>query len=159
LARPRQLRRSVLTRSPGRLGINDGATTAQSWPSPVRWRWIARTGLVAEAQPPALARQRLDQLAHRLRAVGNLAEIARLPAVAALGHRNRDRLFVNVRTNVCGKLLHDPSHMHEASHRTIRRNPRHLHTVRRVTPSSIGHGVLVQKVKSALYSGLTASER
>jgi hypothetical protein len=31
--------------------------------------------------------------------------------------------------------------MHEARHRPIRRNPRYLHTVRRVAPSSGGHVV------------------
>jgi hypothetical protein len=35
--------------------------------------------------------------------------------------------------------------MHEERRRTIRRNPRHLHTVRRVTPDLIGHGVLDQE--------------
>jgi hypothetical protein len=32
-------RRLVFTRSPGRLGISDGATTLQSWPSPLSSRW------------------------------------------------------------------------------------------------------------------------
>jgi len=35
----------------------------------------------------------------------------------------------------------DPSPMHEARHRPIRRNPRYLHTVRRVAPPSGGHVV------------------
>src|SRR5215469_2282681 len=33
----------------------------------------------------------------------------------------------------------DPSPIHEARHRPIRCNPRYLHTVRRVDPSSGGH--------------------
>ena len=33
-------RRSVLTRSPERLGIDDGATTSQSMPCALRWRQI-----------------------------------------------------------------------------------------------------------------------
>src|ERR1700744_2501667 len=32
-------RRLVLTRSPGFFGMSDGATTAQSWPSALTWRY------------------------------------------------------------------------------------------------------------------------
>ena len=42
-----------------------------------------------------------------------------------IGHHNRNAL-----------LLHDPSPMHEARRRPIRRNPRYLHRVRRVTDDS-----------------------
>ena len=55
--------------------------------------------------------------------------------------RDRDSLLVNVQADKSDSLFHDPSPMHEARRRSIRRNPRHLHTVRPVTPVHIGHGV------------------
>jgi len=48
---------------------------------------------------------------------------------------------VNIKTDICDTILHDPSPMHEARHRPIRRNPRYLNTVRRVAPYSGGHVV------------------
>src|SRR5215212_11778914 len=39
LARMAASRRFVLTCSPGRLGISEGATTSQAWPSAKSWRW------------------------------------------------------------------------------------------------------------------------
>ena len=59
----------------------------------------------------------------------------------ALGHRHDDPLLVNIKTDIRDTILHDPSPMHEARHRPIRRNPRYLHTVRRVAPYSGGHVV------------------
>ena len=38
-AKVRLSRRSVLTLSPGLLGIREGATTWQAWPSSLSWRW------------------------------------------------------------------------------------------------------------------------
>ncbi len=60
------------------------------------------------------------------------------------GNGNRNAFLVNVQAHERDILFHDPSPMHEARHRTIRRNPRHLHTVRRVTQpqsdmGSMGH--------------------
>ncbi len=50
---------------------------------------------------------------------------------------------VSVGRNSMLQIRGDPSAMHEVRRRTIRRNPRHLHIVRRVTRVQIGHGVLV----------------
>ncbi len=57
------------------------------------------------------------------------------------GHRDNDAFLVNIKSNVGDTIRHDPSPMHEARHRPIRRNPRYLHTVRRVAPYSGGHVV------------------
>jgi hypothetical protein len=48
---------------------------------------------------------------------------------------------VNIKPDVSDTIHHDPSPMHEARHRLTRRNPRYLHTVRRVAPYSGGHVV------------------
>jgi hypothetical protein len=42
---------------------------------------------------------------------------------------------VNIKPDIRDTIPHDPSPMHEARHRPIRRNPRYLHTARRVAPS------------------------
>ena len=64
-----------------------------------------------------------------------------LAAQAARGYRHDDPLLVNIKPNIRDTIPQDPSPMHEARHRPIRRNPRHLHTVRRVAPSLGGHVV------------------
>ena len=58
-----------------------------------------------------------------------------------LEYRDDDPFLVNVKPNVSGTIRHDPSPIHEARHRPARRNPRYLHTVRRVAPCSGGHVV------------------
>jgi len=93
----------------------------------------ARTGLVAEAQLPALARQSGGEFGQNLRRVVDRPHKSCRAAQAVLGQRHRKRLLVNVQAHERDSLSHDPSPMHEARRRTIRRNPRHLHTVRRVT--------------------------
>ena len=68
----------------------------------------------------------------------------RTPAPRRAGHPpppQRRCFLVNIKPNVSDTIRHDPSPMHEARHRPIRRNPRYLHTVRRVAPSSGGHVV------------------
>ena len=101
----------------------------------------ARTGLIAKAQPPTRARKLLRHLPQAIGGVRDGAKRPRGSAQPAVCHRYRDRLLVNVQADICDSLSHDPSPMHEARHRTIRRNPRHLHSARRVTRVLIGHGV------------------
>jgi hypothetical protein len=48
---------------------------------------------------------------------------------------------VNIKPNIRDTIPQDPSPMPEARLRPIRCNPRYLHTVRRVAPSSSGHVV------------------
>ena len=56
-------------------------------------------------------------------------------------HRDDDAVPVNIEPNVSDTIRHDPSPMHQARHRPTRRNPRYLHTVRRLAPYSGGHVV------------------
>jgi len=65
----------------------------------------------------------------------------RTGGMAALGDRYDDPLLVNIKPDIRDTFPHGPSPMHEARHRIIRRNPRYLHTVRRVAPSLGGHVV------------------
>jgi hypothetical protein len=46
--------------------------------------------------------------------------------------RPDDPVLVNIKPDIRDTIPQDPSPMHEARHRPIRRNPRYLHTVRRV---------------------------
>ena len=84
----------------------------------------ARSGLIAEPQLVAIARQLRSQRLHGSRRVRDLAILAHFTPLARLGERHRYRLLVHIQTDVGDKLLQDPSPMHEARHRTIRRNPR-----------------------------------
>jgi hypothetical protein len=49
-----------------------------------------------------------------------------------LSYRHDDPSLVNVKPDIRDTILHDPSSMQEARHRPVRRNPRYLHTARRV---------------------------
>jgi Luciferase-like monooxygenase len=73
------------------------------------------------------------------RRVGDPAMFPDLAAQTALGHRDDNAFLVNVQPDIPDTIAHDPSPMHEARHRPIRRNPRYLHTARRVAPPSGGH--------------------
>jgi hypothetical protein len=96
---------------------------------------------VAKSQGHPVAAELAQQTLQRRRRVGDPAILPHLAAHAALRHRDNDAFLVNIKTNVGNTIHHDPSPMHEARHRPIRRNPRYLHTVRRVAPSSGGHVV------------------
>ena len=80
LARLIASRRSVLTRSPGLRGINDGATThAFTVPSFAQLALnavTARAGLIAKSKPPAMTRQLRRQCPQRRRRVRDLAILA-----------------------------------------------------------------------------------
>src|SRR6516164_7040849 len=64
-----------------------------------------------------------------------------LAAAADLGDRHDDPFLVHIKPDVGDTICQDPSPTHEARYRPIRRNPRHLHTVRQVASSSGGHVV------------------
>ena len=95
--------------------------------------------LVAEPKPHAAVAQLAHQPIQGRRRIRNTTVFANFAAEAALGHRHNDRVLVNVKSDIRDTIPHDPSPMHEAGHRPIRRNPRNLHTVRRVAPRSGGH--------------------
>ena len=101
----------------------------------------ARACLVAEPKPDARAAELAHQAIQGPRRVGNPAIFPDLAAQAALGDRHDDPLLVNIKPDIRDTIRHDPSPMHEARHRPTRRNPRYLHTVRPVAPSSGGHVV------------------
>src|SRR6202022_3391201 len=130
-------RRSLLTRSPTRCGISDGATTTHCWP--VRRQVTldaaaARAALIAEPQPPPLGAKLAGQPLQRCRRVRDPAVVSNLAPQAAFGYRHDDPVLVNIKPDIRDIFPHDRSPMHEARHRPIRRNPRYLHTVRRVRP-------------------------
>jgi len=85
----------------------------------------------------------LHQLGHQCPqgggSVGDLAVFSDFAPIARLGRRNCDRILVHVQPDVGDNLLHGPSPMHEARHRTSDATLVNLHTVRRVTPFSGEH--------------------
>jgi hypothetical protein len=134
-------------RSPARFGISDGATTT-AVVSLRRQMTLdavaARPRLVAQPHPhpimAALDHGRActphDSRPSPCSRCGVLPDLA---ARAALGNRHDDPLLVNVKPDIDDPIPHDPSPMHEARRRPIRRNPRDLHTLRPVAPPSGGH--------------------
>ena len=101
----------------------------------------ARPCLVAKPQLHAVAAELAQQTVQRRRCVRDPAVLSHLAAQAALRHRDDDAVLVNIQPNVSDTNRHDPSPMHEARRRSTRRNPRYLHTARRVAPYSGGHVV------------------
>jgi GNAT superfamily N-acetyltransferase len=73
-------RRSVLMRSPERIGMDDGATTSRAWPSAFRWH----------------------QSVQRRQITADGAHMAHLTVAHKVCGGNIDALFVNVQTNVQG---------------------------------------------------------
>src|SRR5882672_5588588 len=98
----------------------------------------ARARLVAEPKPDALAAELAHQAIQARRRVGDPTIFPDLAADAALRYRHNNPLLVNIKSDKRDTIPYDPSPMHEARHRPIRRNPRYLHTVRPVAPSG-GH--------------------
>jgi hypothetical protein len=97
--------------------------------------------LVTEPKPHAAIAELASQPIQGRRRIRNTTVLSNFAAEAALGYRHNGCVLVNVKSDIRDTILHDPSPMHEARHRPIRRNPRHLHTVRRVAPRSGGHVV------------------
>jgi hypothetical protein len=100
-----------------------------------------RPGFVAQPQLHPLLAELANQPVQSRRRVGDPAVVANLTPQAAFRYRHGDPVLVNIKPDIRDTIPHDPSPMHEARHRPIRRNPRYLHTVRRVAPSSGGHVV------------------
>src|ERR1700730_18011164 len=99
----------------------------------------ARSRFVAKPQPHAVAAELAQQTVQGR--VGDPAVLPHFAAQAARRHRDDNPFLVNIEPNVSDPIRPDPSPMHEARHRPIRRNPRYLHTVRRLAPYSGGHVV------------------
>jgi hypothetical protein len=97
--------------------------------------------LTGAAQCPYRVGACSSQTPHRRRRVRDPAILPHLAPCAALGDRHDDPVLVNIKPNIRDTIPQDPSPMPEARHRPTRRNPRYLHTVRRVAPSSSGHVV------------------
>jgi Ketopantoate reductase PanE/ApbA len=97
-----------------------------------------RPGLIAEPKPHTPRRR---ACAPDDRRIGNPTVFPGLAADAALGYRHDDPVLVNIKPDIRDTIPHDPSPMHEARRRPIRRNPCYLHTVRPVARSSGGHVV------------------
>jgi hypothetical protein len=150
LARPMQLRQIV---GVAPVGLDAIARTARNqrgghhhafvtcYAQPALDAVAAGTGLVAETQFAAIVLKFAHQSLQPGRCVRDLAVVARRAGSPAFGKGHRDRLLVNIKADISDNLAHDPPPMHEARHQTIRRNPRSLHIVRRVTPPSGGHVV------------------
>ncbi len=124
----------ILGAGPAGLAVGHELSVA---PDPV----TARPGFIAESKRTPLVRQLPGQFGQGIRRVRNIPDKSPRAAHSPFGNGNRNALLVNVQTHERDILFPDPFPMHEARHRTIRRNPRHLHTVRRVTLALIGHGV------------------
>src|SRR5260370_13387360 len=73
-----------------------------------------RAGLVAKGELRVAPRQPVDQLANRLRPVGDGAKEPHLAAPSALRQRHRDRLLARVEGHVGRILLHGSSPLPEA---------------------------------------------
>jgi hypothetical protein len=101
----------------------------------------ARPGFVTKPQALAVAAELAQQTVQRRRRIRDPAVFPYLAAQTARRYRNDDPFLVNIKPNVGDTIRHDPSPMHEARYRSIRCNPRYLHTVRRVAPCSDGHVV------------------
>ena len=101
----------------------------------------ARPCFIAKSQGYAVATELAQQTVQRRRRVRDPAVLPHLAPQTASCRRDHDAFLVNIKPNVGGTIQHDPSPMHEARHRPIRRNPRYLHTARRVAPRSGGHVV------------------
>jgi hypothetical protein len=133
LARLAASRRSVLTRSPARFGISEGATTTHSCP-PLDQAALdaipAGANRSVMPSPPSLPSRR----SNRRRRVRNPAVLPHLAAQAARRHRDDNAFLVNIEPNRSDTICQDPSPVHEARPRPTPRNRRYLHTVRRVGP-------------------------
>ena len=79
----------------------------------------ARSGLITEPKLAPSARQFRRQSVQGRRRVRDLAILAHVLARARLSKRDRDRVLVNVKADICDSSIQDPSPMPEA----LRRKP------------------------------------
>src|SRR5271163_3639291 len=101
----------------------------------------ARPCFVAEPKHYPVTAELARQSIQCRRRVGDASVLPDLATQPAIGDRDNDPILVNIKPDVGDTIRHDPSPMHEARRRPARRNPRYLHTVRRVAPPSGGHVV------------------
>jgi hypothetical protein len=83
-----------------------------------------RSGFVAKPQCAAPTCELGHQCLQGGGGVRDFAILTNFPPLARLGQRHRDRILVHIQPDVGDRMFHDPSPMHEALHRPIRRNPR-----------------------------------
>src|SRR5262249_34007006 len=96
----------------------------------------ARSSLIAEPKPDARAAEFAHQPSQDRRRVGDPTLLVDLAANAALGYRHDDPLLMNIKPDIY--VIPSPTTRllsMRLGARPIRRNPRYLHTVRRVAPS------------------------
>ncbi|OYD82488.1 hypothetical protein CHT98_20005 (plasmid) [Azospirillum brasilense] len=126
------------------VGAEDRARLAAILGDRNRPRHVQRVNIIvlsAERLPvqSILAGQLLNEPAHGVSPVGDLAQKAHLARAPGLGQRDGDRLFVRVHGDKHPAiLLHGSSPVSKAKRRPTRRNPRSQHNVRRNTFSSAG---------------------
>jgi hypothetical protein len=101
----------------------------------------ARSRLIAEPQLSPLLTELASQPPQRRRRVRNPPVVSNLAPQTPFRDRYDNPVLMNIKPNVSDTIRHNPSRMHQARHRPTRRNPRYLHTVRRVAPYSGGHVV------------------
>jgi len=101
----------------------------------------ARPCFIAEPQLHPITAELANQPLQRRRCVHDPTVVPNLAALAAFRNRHDDAVLMNIKPDIRDTIRQDPSPMHEARRRPIQRNPRYLHTVRRVAPSSGGHVV------------------
>lgn len=69
----------------------------------------ARAGLITKPQLAAAAAESCSQRLQGNWGVRDLSMLAHFPPLARLGHRDRDRILVNIQADVGDKLFQDPS--------------------------------------------------
>jgi hypothetical protein len=82
---------------------------------------------------PPLTAELGNQPVQSRRRVRDPVVVPNLAPEAALRYRHDDPVLVDIEPDVRDTIPQDLSPMHEARHRPIRPNPRHLHTVRRIS--------------------------
>jgi hypothetical protein len=87
-----------------------------------------------------LLKDELETL-QRCQGIRDPTVVPHLAPQATFRDRHDDPVLVNIKPDIRDTIPQEESPMQEARHRPIRRNPRYLHTVRRVAPSSGGHMV------------------
>src|SRR5271165_2683042 len=128
---------SVIAGANGRVGLSAlrAATGARATrcgagrhSRPARHAAVGPPRLVAEPKSHPVMPELTCQTIQARRPVRDAAVPPDLAARPALRDRHDDPLLVNVKPDIRDTIPHDPSPMHEAQHRPIRRNPRYLHT-------------------------------
>jgi hypothetical protein len=105
-------RRLVLTRSPERFGIIDGATTSQTWPKSVSCRCsphLVGLSLVAEIKLLVSPRQFRYQYLNGLRWIRDFAYVAHIAVPSVVRNRHRVLVFGTIKGHKAQAMLsHGP---------------------------------------------------